>query len=303
MSRLTVSPLNFNGLDLLKLSMDSWLESCEHCHHGAQLHVLDNASKDGSLDWLRENYADVPVKAMEKNQILQAYNSFFQEIHTEYVMILNNDVRLNRNSLTPLIDRLDQDPDALGVTPRIIEGEGGTLCRKGGKFFHGHLSLVDLDDRAGGTLLLHGAAVVVRRDRFLELGGFDPAFFYFEDNDLSYRAWRKGYTCWFEPASEVEHTPSSTTDEVYRGVVNRRALKEKGSLLFILKNIRKASWLWNTFFWTLLKMLKMILTLDRSRWWALKEFFRCAHMVTPSRKESSGLSDEEILLKARNLKS
>jgi GT2 family glycosyltransferase len=295
MNRLTVVPLNFNGLELLKKSTESWLVACRGCPHSATLHILDNASEDGSLGWLGEAHPDIPVHRMDKNLILQAYNVFLKLLDTEYVLILNNDVHLEPDSLGPLVDRLDQAPDALGVNPMITEGEGGVRQRKGGRFFHGHLALLDLGPGAGGTLLLHGAAMLVRRERFLELGGFDPAFFYFEDNDLSYRAWRAGYTCWFEPESVVHHTPSSTTDSVYRGVVNRRALKEKGSLLFVLKNIRRKRWLWNAYGWTVFKCLKMVLTFDRSRWWAMRQVVVNRHKVTSLKANWTGLTDQEIL--------
>jgi GT2 family glycosyltransferase len=281
--------------------METWMDACRCCDEGATLHLLDNASEDGSLEWMGREYPHVPIRRMEKNIILQAYNHLLGELDTEYVMILNNDVRLNRHCLTPLIKRLDEQSDAFGVMPKIVEGEGGTLFRKGGKFFRGHLGLVDLDSGPGGTLLLHGAAMVVRRERFLELGGFDPTFFYFEDNDLSYRAWRKGYTCWFEPSSEVEHSPSSTTDHVYQGVVNRRALKEKGSLLFVMKNIYHGSWRLNTLLWTIIKSLRMIVTWDRSRYWALREVMKNTKKVLSYRCRRKGLDDEEILAKVKAL--
>lgn len=302
---LTVMPLNFNGLGLLKTCLPSWVEAVSACSHPVDLWLVDNASSDGSEAWMREHHPEIRWVGLEKNAILQSYNEVLKVCTSPYVMILNNDVQLEALSLDPLLERMRSDERAFGVMPKIeadLEHER-VLSRLGGRFFRGHLAHVGIDGDAGGTLYLHGAAMVVNRERFLALGGFDPMFFYFEDNDLSYRAWRAGYHCWFEPKSSVHHLGSQTTSQVYRGVVDRRALKEKASALFVLKNIQNKLWLLNFVWWTLLKTVMGLLRWDRQRFWALGEVKGLLLSCLKARAEQSRLSDLDLLQRVRELKS
>jgi GT2 family glycosyltransferase len=173
--------------------------------------------------------------------------------------------------------------------------------RLSARFFHGHLGHVPLAEGSGGTLYLHGAAMVVDRLKFLELGGFDPLFFYQEDNDISYRAWRKGWHCWFEPLSQVYHMGSQTTGKVHVGHVDRRAIKERASHFFIIKNIQSPWWLLNFFGWSLLKTLKMLATFDLGRAWAWKETFLKLPKLLKSRSLESRISDAEIIQRVEGL--
>jgi GT2 family glycosyltransferase len=307
-AKLTLMPLNYNGCHLLKKCLPSWLEAKAHCEALIQgsvdLWVIDNASSDDSEDWLREHHPEITWLGYDENLILGAYNDALARCESPYVMILNNDVLLKKQSLEPLLRRMELDPLAFGVMPRIeadleLEKVQGRLI---GRFFHGHVGHQSRCDGPGGTLYLHGAAMVVNRQRFIDLGGFDPLFFYQEDNDLSFRAWREGWHCWFEPSAVVHHLGSQTTAEVHRGVVDRRAIKEKANNLFVLKNIQDVSCLLNFSFWTVLKTLKMILKLDRGRFWAYSETIKFLGEILNQRKAQKKLSDEKVMKLAEALR-
>ena len=300
---LTVMPLNYNGRSLLETCLPSWKEALAECSDSTALWLLDNASQDDSKTWLETNHPDVKWVGYSENKILAAYNEALASCDSPYVMIMNNDVKLKPMCLDPLLDLLKKDSRAFGVMPSIQADlpEERVQRRLSGRFFHGHLGHVPLNEGAGGTLYLHGAAMVVDRLKFLEIGGFDPLFFYQEDNDLSYRAWRRGWHCWFEPRSEVYHLGSQTTAKVHLGTIDRRAIKERASHFFIIKNIQSRLWLFNFLGWSVLKSLKMLITLDLGRAWAWRETFLALPKLWRSRKLEPAISDAEILKRVEAL--
>ena len=277
--------------------MPSWKLAAQSCSRKVSICIVDNASQDDSKSWCQQQHPEVKWFGLRENRILAAYNEAIAACKTPYVMILNNDVKLGQHCLDPLLDRLKIERNAFGVMPKIqadIASEA-VLERLGGRFQHGHLGHVPLGPEAGGTLYLHGAAMVVRRDIFLSLGGFDPLFFYQEDNDLSYRAWRSGYSCWFEPRAEVHHLGSQTTNKIVRRWVDRRAIKEKASHFFVLKNIQDPVMLFNFATWSLLKLIKMFVTIDMQRGWAWRETVLAIKPLWRARKQQRILSDKLVL--------
>lgn len=295
-------PLNYNGLGLLKAMMPSWTKASRACPRGSQVVVVDNGSQDDSRSWCQSHHPEAGWIQMPDNRLLCAYNDALQRVSSPYVFIINNDVELPGNILPSLIQRLDDHEDAFGVMPRIVgeNGESDVSTRFGGRFFHGHLGHQPLGQGAGGTLYLHGAAMLVRREMFLALGGFDPIFFYQEDNDISYRAWRRGWSCWFEPEVVVRHLGSQTTEREYRRIVDRRALKEKANAIFVLKNIQHRLWLFNFAMWTILKLIKMLVTFDRQRAWAMVQVCCRLPQILTARSEQHCLPDVELMERVRS---
>jgi len=93
-----------------------------------------------------------------------------------------------------------------------------------------------------------GGAVMVDRARFLEIGGFDPLFhpFYYEDLDLAFRAWRRGWCCRVVPESRLVHAAGSTISKAFpkRDVL---VVRRRNRLLFLWKNLTSDALLWRSF--------------------------------------------------------
>lgn len=303
-AKVTLMPLNYNGLDLLKQTLPKLKEAASRSSHEVDVVVVDNASRDGSLEWLQQNHPEVGLMAFAENKILSTYNEAFQKCSSPYIMILNNDVFVDVNFIDPLVERLESEPDAFGVSPQIqadLEHEVWEN-RLGGRFFHGHLAGVKLGKEPGGTLFCHGAAMLVRRDLFIELGGFDPLFFYQEDNDLSYRAWRKGYRCLFEPSASVHHMGSQTVLKEKGGLEGRRAAKERANHFFVLKNVQNGAWKMNFYLWSLLKAMKMIMSLDTKRFWAFRETLQHYAALKKRSRVQPKLDDEVLMSQIQNMR-
>ena len=106
---------------------------------------------------------------------------------------------------------------------RVISSRAGLLWQFGQPDVDRSLAGTETGSKPGPTLFASGGHSAYRRDRFLEMGGFDPLFapFYWEDVDLCYRAWKRGWKILFEPRSAVLHDHQSTIGKVTRSATSK----------------------------------------------------------------------------------
>jgi GT2 family glycosyltransferase len=180
--------------------------------------LLDNGSRDGSVDFVRTRFPGVRIVALGENLgFAGAYDRVLRDESLlgdrPMVALLNNDVRVGPGWLAPLCDAMALDDVAicgsrmLSAAGTHVDHAGGQVALIGGG--------VDLDKFAPATAVDEtpretgfacGAALLLRRCAYLELGGFDPAYvIYHEDVDLSWRAWLMGFRVLHVPASVVYH--------------------------------------------------------------------------------------------------
>ncbi len=180
------------------------------------------ASKDGSVGFTRQNYPEIKVLVNSVNQgFSYTCNQGIHVAKMELVMLLNSDVALEPNYFEAQWKYFNR-PDTFGVMGRIINprGEIEDAARKmafqGWKFKATRFYEL-MGNSWTPTAYLSGANALVDRKKLLELGGFDETFspFYVEDVDLSFRAWRLGWTSYFEPKAVCQHEVSSTTKKVH----------------------------------------------------------------------------------------
>jgi N-acetylglucosaminyl-diphospho-decaprenol L-rhamnosyltransferase len=150
----------------------------------------------------------------------------------EAVLVANPDLSLSAGSLGTMLSRLNSEPDAGAVGPRILNVDGSTYpsARAVPSLFGGamHAALHRVwpgnpwshayrNDSPEHVALrdvgwLSGACVLVRRTAFESVGGFDPAFFmYFEDVDLGVRLGRAGWRNVYDPSAIVTHIGGAST--------------------------------------------------------------------------------------------
>jgi len=213
-----------------------------------QVIVADDASTDGTPKELKRAYPFIEVVANEVNRGYGANAmSGVSLAKHNFLVFLNSDIELIGNPAIALIEHLLRDKKLFAVMPlvynRSLEKVENLqrLAPKRGLVWNTDLQAAadwtnivqDLLSRAGIlkqrlrdvgghirpiTSLLCGAAFICRKDRFLELGGFDLRFspFYWEDVDLDYRARRKGWSCAVIPSELVIHRHSETIDRYHR---------------------------------------------------------------------------------------
>lgn len=182
--------------------------------------LVDNASTDGSAAFVRERFPWVRVVALADNRgFAGGNNAGVREARGEYVAFLNNDTVACPDWLRHLWAGLDEAAGVSLVTsrvvylhdPSLVDSAGDGMLRAGGafKWHHGQPSSQASESRE--VFGVCGAACLMRRAVFEELGGFDETFFAsHEDVDLSYRARLRGYRCWYVADAVVHHHGSAT---------------------------------------------------------------------------------------------
>ena len=187
------------------------------------------------------------------------------------VFLLNNDVDVDLNSIATLVENFNHDL-VFAVHCRVIELSSGHECGTGklGAFARGfirvHKSYVprpageseSVQGPAQGSrgpfysMFAGGGSAMFDRKRFVEIGGFEPLLspFYWEDVELSYRAWKRGYTVLYEPRSVTRHQVSSTIGNLDRHRV--RKIEQRNRLIYHWIHLHERSSLASHILWVLL---------------------------------------------------
>jgi len=213
------------------------------------VYVIDNGSRDGSVEFVRGEFPWVRVIAFDRNYgFAEAYDRAIKMLEYDFVALLNNDVAVDCEWLEKLLEEILKDQSIAACGSKILlYGDRSRLNHAGGRFTligAGYdLGLYEKDsegyDRGGYVGCVCGAAMIVRRDAFTSIGGFDRDFFaYFEDVDFCWRAWLYGFKVVYVPSSRVYHKFGGSWGSVYGGY--RVYLGERNRLLTIFKNFEAA---------------------------------------------------------------
>ena len=186
--------------------------------------VVDNGSEDGSVEFVRGAFPWVRVVALAENRgFAGGNNAGARQARGRYVAFLNNDTVADARWLRALCNGLDEEAGfALATSrivymhdPAVIDSAGDGVLRWGGAFKRYHGAPAALADQSEEVFGVCGAACLMPRAVFEELGGFDEDFFAsHEDVDLSYRARLRGYRCRYVADALVRHHGSATMGKV-----------------------------------------------------------------------------------------
>ena len=170
-----------------------------------------------------------------------AVNHGVREARGEHLLVLNDDVRLERDCVARLL-RFFPDPDLFAVVPAIRS----PLARcgdEGGKAGEWTAGLVEIQETASSTvqptLFAVGCCFLCPRTAWSALGGYDAVYapFLWEDVDLSFRAWRRGLRVLHAPEAVCHHEGSATLRE-QRTLSDRDRIHFRNRVLFHLRNLR-----------------------------------------------------------------
>lgn len=249
--------LNWNGRHLLEESLPALMRAVRFTGKNHEIIVVDNGSSDDSLTWLQENYPEVRLIPLEKNLGFgEGNNRGVEAASHEITVLLNNDMIVEKDFLPPLLQAF-VDPDVFAVSSQIFfpldklrQETGNTLVRfRWGYPYFSHEPIQKLHyfRKYVPVLWAGGGSSAFHRRRFLALGGFSPLFnpCYFEDTDLSHRAWRRGWKVLLATHSRVLHKHRSSTE-----------VRFSPSQLATLMEVRKLWYVWRNYeYFTLLSHL------------------------------------------------
>jgi GT2 family glycosyltransferase/glycosyltransferase involved in cell wall biosynthesis len=247
---VSVIVLNYNGLRHLNDCFTSLL-ALDYPSDRLELMLVDNGSSDESLQFMRDKFPSVRLVETGSNLGFAAGNDFGAErANGEYVAFLNNDTRVERDWLLQLVRSLlaGRDEGVICASSLMLDWSGKRIdFQAGGLNFHGFgfqpsygLPVEGQQIKPRELLFACGGSMLIRRDVFLHVGGFDPDYFaFFEDVDLGWRLWLLGYKIVLAPASIAYHRHHGTAENIAHHRV--QVLYERNALYTIFKNYEGAN--------------------------------------------------------------
>lgn len=243
MKSVSVVIPNYNGRHLLKKYLPSVIKACPQ----AEIIVVDDASTDDSVKFLKTNYPQVKIVKNKTNQrFALSCNRGVKAAKGDIIILLNSDVAPKKNFLKPLIKHFN-NPQVFAVgcleiqivnDKREISGKNQCWFKRG-FLIHSSAKIISLK-KTTENCWASGGAMVFDRQKYLQLGGMDPLYkpAYWEDIDLSWRAREQhGWQVLFEPKSQVYHNHETTNISVF-GQKKMELMAMRNQILFVWKNIR-----------------------------------------------------------------
>lgn len=231
---ISISIVSYNTRDLLRACLQSLEARRDEVE--MEIIVIDNGSTDGSVEMVGSAFPKVLLLDTGENLGYgRANNLGLKNARGRYFFVLNSDTEVQPGALRALVDFLDERPKAGAVTAQLILPDGSiqSSCATDPNLMKVFWEQTYLDKLfpnnkiTGGYTMTHwnydevreveqvaGAAVVIRREAWEQIGGFDPAFFmYFEDTDLCIRLRKAGWSIWFLPDARVHHKVGASSDK------------------------------------------------------------------------------------------
>lgn len=245
--KVVVAILNYNGVNWLeKFLADVILKSPE-----AEVIVIDNASTDTSVSFLNDNFPNLRVIENNSNSgFAGGYNEGLKGVKADTYVLLNSDIEVTENWLTPVLEVLHRDENVVAAQPKVLSyndkskfehagASGGYIDHLGYPFCRGRI-FTDTEDDNGQhddirpVFWATGACLFIKADKYWEAGGLDENFFaHMEEIDLCWRLQNRGYKILAVPTSKVYHVGGGTLD--YRNP-RKTYLNFRNSLYAIHKN-------------------------------------------------------------------
>ena len=220
--KVTIIIPNYNGKHFMEPCLASLKE--QTCQDYKVL-VIDNASTDGSLEYMKEHYPKIEVIALDKNYgFSKAVNVGIQHSTTPYVILLNNDTTVDPHYVEEMVKAIERSPRIFSVSskmiqmyhPELIDSAGDLYTLLGWGVCRGTGRPVSNYTEADEIFTACAGAAIYRRSAFSKIGYFDENHFaYLEDIDVGYRAKIYGYKNTYCPTALVYHVGSGTSGSKY----------------------------------------------------------------------------------------
>lgn len=247
--------LNWNGRSFLERFLPSVLATR---YANKRVIVVDNASTDDSVSFLKNNYPQVEILQNSSNEgFAKGYNTALKQVQSDYYVLLNSDVEVDAGWVEPVIALMESDAAIAACQPKLLAWQdkhkfeyagasGGWLDSFGYPFMRGRIFEVCEEDKGQYDTVQQcfwasGAAMFVRAAVYHEMGGLDEFFFaHQEEIDLCWRMQLAGYKIFVQPAAVVYHVGGGTLP---KGNSRKTYLNFRNNLIMLAKNYPlSASW-------------------------------------------------------------
>lgn len=248
--------LNWNGKHHLQQFLPSVLSASIE---NSEIIVADNASTDGSVDFVRTHFPGIRIVENKQNGgFAKGYNEALTAVDAKYFVLLNSDVEVDKNWLQPLVDLMESNTKIAACQPKLLDYQkknmfeyagaaggyidylGYPLCR--GRVVHICEENNGQYDNAQECFWASGAALFIQSKAYWEVGGFDEYFFaHMEEIDLCWRLKSLSYEVWVEPKSVVYHVGGGT---LQKQSPLKTYLNFRNNLIMLWKNNRRSKLIW-----------------------------------------------------------
>jgi N-acetylglucosaminyl-diphospho-decaprenol L-rhamnosyltransferase len=227
--------LNYNGEALLRQFLPAVVSAAKESRYTCAVTVLDNCSRDGSEAYVKSEHPDVRWIAAPENKVLISYNAAAEMLTEDILILLNNDIRPEPGFVDPLVRVFEQKKDAFfaashGDCP-LAKSRWGILSAE--IEYPGYDKVIDIE----GVSFSAGIGAFDRK-KFLEIGGYDELYLpgRYEDVDLCYRGWKRGWKGYYVPQSRKYHVGGASFDKAFNWKATQ-AMVFRNSVLFMIKNV------------------------------------------------------------------
>jgi GT2 family glycosyltransferase len=241
--------LNWNGRKFLEKFLPSVLSST---YSNMEIIIADNASTDDSVAFIQSNYPQLRILNNTTNEgFAKGYNTALKQVESDYYVLLNSDVEVTPQWITPVIDLMEANPKITACQPKLLDfnnrstfeyagASGGWIDSFGYPFSRGRIfDTCEKDhgqyNEAVPCFWASGAALFVKAKAFWQVGGFDEYFFaHQEEIDLCWRLKSLGYEVYVQPQSVVYHVGGGTLP---KGNSKKVFLNYRNNLIMMAKNL------------------------------------------------------------------
>ncbi len=261
--------LNYRGKELLPQCLPSIVAAAEASRHSVKITLLNNPSgeTDEGLEYAKREFPQVDLWQSPENAILCSYNLYLPEVTEAVVILLNNDIRVDRGFVDPLVQAFENDSLVFMTAPKAMSFDGRQVtagCAKAGirwgmfwcsAHFPGYLAEADTPSQTYSSGF--GA---FSREKFLKLGGYDRRYLpgIMEDVDLSWRARQAGYKLLYEPRAVVYHIGQASFKKVF-GENETSVIAHRNTFFFMWKNFRAPQFWFEHLFFLPLRLMAALL--------------------------------------------
>jgi GT2 family glycosyltransferase len=297
---LSVVIPNWNGEKQLAKNLPLLAKSLNFSRLKIEVIVVDDASSDNSLtvlDKIREDklFGNFTVLKKEVNKgFADSVNRGVAMAKSELVFLLNTDVVVKKGCFEALLPHFDQaDVFAVGAN---ADWQLGIVSFKDGFLDISFPKRVSTSEtRAQNSFWVSGGHAVFRKKIWQKLGGIDTLFapFYFEETDLCYRAWKRGYQVLWEPKAKVDHRHEESVIKQNFSADYINFIAQRNQLFFTWKNIHDPKMMKEHYF----NLLKRLISHPKYTRVFLAAILKLPQVLAKRRveKKAAILSDREVL--------
>lgn len=248
--KIAVVVLNWNGLSWLQKFLPSLVENSNYPN--VEIWLADNASTDNSVVFVNENFPSIKIHVNNKNYgFAGGYNHALKHIPADYYVLLNSDVEVTPNWISPVIELMESNDLIAACQPKLLDynhkdtfeyagAAGGMVDVLGYPFCRGRI--IDTMEKDEGQynevaeiFWASGACMFIKSKLYHQSGGLDKDFFaHMEEIDLCWRLKNMGYHILYCPDSVVYHVGGGT---LHSGNPRKTYLNFLNNRVMLLKNL------------------------------------------------------------------